>query len=131
MAALSGVDVRVMIPKKADHLIVQKASLSFIGELLHTGVKIYRYDNGFLHAKTLMIDGKVCSTGSANLDVRSFSLNFEANVFIYDKATVEEMVRIFFSDVRLSNEIADEDFKNLSLLERSKQRIARLVAPIL
>lgn len=130
-AALSGIDIRIMIPRKADHMLVQKASLSFIGELLPVGVKVYRYDNGFLHAKTLLIDGKVCSTGSANLDIRSFSLNFEVNAFIYDKEVAGEMVRISLNDVRLSDKITVTDFESMSFIEHSKQRFARLIAPIL
>lgn len=130
-ASLSGVDVRIMIPNKADHIFVYSASLSVAEELLSAGVKIYAYDNGFLHAKTMTVDGKVLSTGSANMDVRSFSLNFEANAFIYDVKTAEEMIRVFSNDLKLSKEITSEYFKDLSLFERFRLQVARLIAPIL
>lgn len=130
-AALSGVDVQIMIPNKSDHPFVHAASLSFIHELLIAGVKVYRYNNGFLHAKTVTVDGKAFSAGSANMDLRSFSLNYEANAFVYDQESAEEMARIFLNDVELSNELTLKSFENRSLFERGKQRVARLVAPIL
>ena len=130
-ASLSGIDVRIMIPSKADHLFIHSASLSFAKNLLDAGAKIHAYENGFLHAKTLVVDGKIFSAGSANMDVRSFSLNFEANAFIYDTETAEEMIRIFFSDVTLSKEVTLEYFNDLSLFKRFKMQIARLLAPIL
>ncbi|WP_315898427.1 cardiolipin synthase [Planococcus sp. CPCC 101016] len=130
-ASLSGVDVRIMIPSKADHLFIHSASLSYAKNLLDAGAKIYAYGNGFLHAKTVVVDGMIFSVGSANMDIRSFSLNFEANAFIYDAESAEEMIRIFFSDVTLSQEITSEYFENLSLFKRFKLQIARLLAPIL
>ncbi|HNW80405.1 MAG TPA: cardiolipin synthase [Methanoregulaceae archaeon] len=84
IAAQSGVDVRIMIPCKPDHPFVYWSTLSFIGELLEAGVRAYTYDNGFIHAKTIVVDGVAASVGSANFDVRSFRLNFEANAFFYD-----------------------------------------------
>jgi len=130
-AALSGVDVRVMIPSKADHIFVYSASLSFARELAGDGVKIYAYDNGFLHAKTIVVDGKVVSIGSANMDVRSFSLNYEANAFIYDVEAAEDMVRLFFNDVKLSKELTKEYFDDFSFINRFRLQVAQLIAPIL
>ena len=82
IAALSGLDVRVMIPNRPDHPFVYWASLSYVGQLLDSGVKAYSYDNGFLHAKTIVADETAASVGSANWDVRSFGLNFETNVLM-------------------------------------------------
>lgn len=130
-AALSGVDVRVMIPNKADQLFVYSASLSFAKELTSSGVKVYAYDNGFLHAKTVVVDGKLFSVGSANMDVRSFSLNYEANAFVYNEEAAQDMVRLFLNDVILSKELTAEYFNNFSLLNRFKLQVAQLVAPIL
>ncbi|WP_367281443.1 cardiolipin synthase [Planococcus shixiaomingii] len=130
-AALSGIDVRVMIPNKADHIFVYSASLSFAKELAGFGVKVYAYDNGFLHAKTLVVDGKAFSVGSANMDVRSFTLNYEANAFVYDAEAAEEMVQIFLNDVKLSKELTTEYFRDFSLSNRLRLRVAELVAPIL
>ena len=130
-AALSGIDVRVMIPDKPDHIFVYSASLSFAKDLVSAGVKIYTYGNGFLHAKTMVVDGKVSSIGSANMDVRSFSLNYEANVFIYNAEAAEEMVRQFLNDSKLSKELTPEYFEDLSLFKRFRLQVAQLVAPIL
>jgi len=130
-AALSGIDVRIMIPDKPDHIFVYSASLSFARELARAGVKIYAYNNGFLHAKTVVVDGKVASIGSANMDVRSFTLNYEANVFVYDEETAEDMVRLFLNDSKLSQELTSEYFEQLSLFKRFRLQVAQLVAPIL
>lgn len=131
VAAFSGIDVAVMIPGKSDHLFVHDASLSFLEELVDAGVRAYRYQNGFMHAKTMTVDGQALSVGSANLDTRSFSLNYEANTFIYDEATALEMDHIFEQDVKLSVRVTKEMFKERTAFERGKQRLARLFAPIL
>ena len=85
MAANAGVDVHLMIPCKPDHPFVYWATFSYAAELLNSGVKIYTYQNGFIHSKVMMIDDEICSVGSANMDYRSFALNFEVNAFIYDE----------------------------------------------
>jgi len=87
-AALSGVDVRIILPSKADHFTVYWASQDNIEGLLEAGVKIYKYQNGFIHAKILLIDDICVSVGTANLDYRSLELNYEVNAFIYDKNIV-------------------------------------------
>lgn len=130
-AVLSGRIVRIMILNKFDYLFVHVARLSFVHELVQAGAFVHQYTNGFLHAKTLIIDGKAFSVGSTTMDVRSFSLNFEANAFVYIEEAAAEMVRIFFSDAELSDELTTEFFEERSLYERLKQRIARLIAPIL
>lgn len=130
-AALTGIDVRVMIPNKPDHIFVYSASLSYAKDLIAAGVKVYAYDNGFLHAKTVVVDGKVSSIGSANMDVRSFSLNYEANVFIYDEETAKEMMLLFENDIWLSKELTAAYFEELSLIHRFRLQVAQLVAPIL
>src|SRR5699024_6158040 len=89
IATLSGVDVKIMIPNKPDHPFVYWATLSYIGDLLNAGAEVYIYQKGFLHAKTIIVDGKIASVGTANIDVRSFRLNFEVNAFLYDKGLSE------------------------------------------
>ncbi len=130
-AAFRGVDVRVMIPIKSDHPFVDAASLSFTRELMAAGIIIYQYSNGFLHAKTIIVDSKVFSVGSANMDIRSFSLNYEANVFVYDREMAKKMVGIFLADAELSKMLTIEAFRNRSLIDHIKERVARLMAPIL
>ncbi|RAZ81225.1 cardiolipin synthase [Planococcus halotolerans] len=130
-AALSGVDVQIMVPHEADHIFVHSATLSFVRELVQDGVRVFKYKNGFLHAKTLIVDEKAYTVGSANMDIRSFALNFELNAFVYDVDATLEMTNVFFQDKKLSVEMTKETFKNQSLLERAKQDIAKLVSPIL
>ena len=131
MAALSGVDVRVMIPCKPDHLFVYWATYWYVGDLLRSGVKVYIYDNGFLHAKTLVADGQVASVGSANFDNRSFKLNFEANAFVYDEDVAEEMMRLFEKDMELSHELTKELYARRSWWIKVKENLARLLSNIL
>ena len=130
IAALSGVDVRVMIPCKPDHPFVYWASLSFIGDLLDAGVRAYTYDDGFLHAKTIVVDGKAGSVGSANWDVRSFRLNFEANAFFYDAAVGAELARAFEEDLVVSTEITLESYRARPRRVRMKESVSRLFSPL-
>lgn len=131
VAAMGGVRVRLMIPEKSDHAFMQEASLAFAGVLIESGVHVYTYKNGFLHAKMLLVDEVAYTVGSANMDERSFSLNFEANAFVYDEKMAKEMLRFFERDLCLTTELDGAFFRNLSLTKRMKQRIAKLIAPIL
>ena len=131
IAALSGIDVRLMIPANPDHPFVYWAALSYIGELIDAGVKCYQYNNGFLHSKVMIIDSLVTSVGTANFDVRSFRLNFEINAFIYDSDVAEVFEREFMVDMSQSTEIDHEFYNNRSLLTRIKEAISRLLSPIL
>lgn len=130
VAALSGVDVRVMIPCKPDHPFVYWATLSFVGDLLDAGVRAYTYDHGFLHAKTIVVDGMAGSVGSANWDVRSFRLNFEANAFIYDAEVGGEMKRRFVHDLEVCTEITPERYADRPWWVRMKESISRLFSPL-
>ncbi|MCM2466245.1 cardiolipin synthase [Methanoculleus sp. CWC-02] len=130
LAALSGVDVRLMIPCKPDHPFVYWATLSFAADLLDSGVRVYTYDNGFIHAKTIVVDGKAGSVGSANWDVRSFRLNFEANAFFYDAAVGAEVKKRFLQDLALSTEITQEWYRERSRRIRIKESISRLFSPL-
>src|SRR5699024_284530 len=105
IAALSGVKIKLMIPNKPDQLFVYWATLSYVGELLNEGAEVYLYQNGFLHAKTIVVDGEVSSVGTANIDVRSFRLNFEVNAFLYDKKIAKQLEGEFERDVLLSTQM--------------------------
>lgn len=131
VAAMGGVRVRLMIPSKADHVLIQDASLAFAGILNECGVRVFTYQNGFLHAKMLLVDEMAYTIGSANMDERSFSLNFEANAFVYDLETAKEMLRLFERDLCLATERDVEFFRAMPWTQRMKQRVAKLVAPIL
>lgn len=131
VAGLSGKDVRVMIPCKPDHPFVYWAGLSYIGELLEAGVRFYTYENGFLHTKALIMDDFVTSIGTANLDIRSFKLNFEVNAFIYDEEINRKMVEQFYEDLKYSKEITKELYANRSNIVKIKESFSRLLSPIL
>jgi len=131
IASLSGVDVRILIPSKPDHPFVYWASTSYMGELLESGVKCYTYTKGFLHSKFLSIDGSISSVGTANLDIRSFTLNFEINAFIYDKEITSDLDNFFMNDLTFCNELTIEDYTNRSIIVKIKESISRLLSPIL
>ncbi len=131
IAGLSGLDVRVMIPNKPDHPFVYWASLSYIGELLEAGVKFYTYERGFLHSKVLIMDDLVSSVGTANLDIRSFKLNFEVNAFIYDKEINSKLTNRFLGDLANCREITLDGYNSRSRIIKMKESISRLLSPIL
>lgn len=130
IAAHSGVDVRIMIPCKPDHPFVYWSTLSFIGDLLDSGVRAYTYDDGFIHAKTIVVDGIAASVGSANFDVRSFRLNFEANAFFYDPEYGGQMMKAFLDDLPKCTEITLEGYKNRSRRIKAKESVSRLFSPL-
>lgn len=131
MAARSGIDVRIMIPCMPDHPFVYRTTLYNAGRLIKEGAKIYIYENGFMHAKTLSVDGEVCTAGSTNFDIRSFRLNFESNAFIYDRDVTEDMDARFMDDILLSRPYTQEDRDNISHFERAAESISRLLTEIL
>ncbi|MUV38543.1 Major cardiolipin synthase ClsA [Lentibacillus sp. JNUCC-1] len=131
IAALSGVDVRIMIPDKPDHMFVYWATLSNIGGLLKAGAKVYVYENGFVHAKTLVTDDAVASVGTANFDIRSFSLNFEVNAFLYDDQTARALRQAFEKDIHRSKQLTLEAYQQRSLTIKIKESISRLLSPVL
>lgn len=131
VAALSGVDVRIIIPAHPDHLFVYGASLSYLGELLKAGVKCYQYEKGFIHSKLLLVDGLLTSVGTANMDVRSFSLNFEVNAFIYDKKATEEFEIEFLSDLKDCTRITEEWYAARPLPLKMKESVSRMLSPLL
>ncbi|MDW5300249.1 MAG: cardiolipin synthase [Sedimentibacter sp.] len=131
IAAMSGVDVKIMIPCKPDHPFVYWATYWYCGGLLQYGVKIYTYEYGFLHAKTLVIDGIVSSVGTANFDVRSFKLNFECNALIYDTTISNMLQNIFTEDLNYSLELTRELYLERGIIIKIKESICRLLAPIL
>lgn len=131
MAARSGVEVNLMIPCMPDHPFVYRTTLYNAGELLKEGAHVYIYENGFLHAKTLSVDGEVCTVGSTNFDIRSFKLNFETNAFIYDSEVSKRMEAFFIKDLEKSRPYTLEDRANISTLEKALESISRLLTEIL
>jgi len=131
IAAKSGIDVRLMIPCKPDHPFVYWATYSYMGDLLDAGAKCYIYENGFLHAKGVTVDGLVCCYGTANMDIRSFELNFEVNAVIYDEKTTREMEDVFRRDMKKSKRITMAEYTKRSFIIRVKEQCFRLLSPLL
>jgi len=131
IACLSGVDVRIMIPNKPDHIFVYWATYSNVGYLLKAGARIFIYENGFHHAKQIVVDDEVSTVGTANIDMRSFKLNFEVNAFIYDSDKSHELAELFEQDLLLSTELTLEKYNDRSTMIKIKESMANLISPIL
>lgn len=130
-AALSGVDVRLMIPKKADAFITHKGTMSYLDELIKSGVKVYFYRAGFLHSKLWVADDEWASVGSTNLDFRSFEHNFEANAFFYDEKTVCTLKEIFLEDMKKCMTLSQKIWDKRSFKNKIVESVVRLLAPLL
>jgi len=130
-AALRGVDVRVMLPSKSDVRIVTSAARSYYEELLEAGVRIFEFTGGFLHSKTIAVDRRFGSVGSANMDVRSFHLNFEASAFIHNEPFARALRKQFEADAESCVEIDLETFRRRPRLKKFGQSIAQLLSGIL
>lgn len=131
VAALSGVKVNIMFPKKRDHPFVHWASLSFLGELIKWGVNVYTYEGGFLHTKIVISDDYLSSVGTANFDIRSFELNFEVNAFLYDEELNKKLKDDFIEDLKSCTKITPELYEKRSKFVRFRESMSRLLSPIL
>ena len=131
IAALSGLSIKLLVPGVCDSKLVNAASKSYYNDLLQAGVEIYLYQKGFIHAKTLVTDGKLSIIGTANMDYRSFELNFEVNAIIYDKPFAEKMRSVFFDDLETAKKIDPERWYNRPAYEQFPEKIARLFSPVL
>lgn len=131
IAVLSGIDVRIMIPNKPDHMFVYWATYSNVGALLEAGAKIYIYEKGFIHAKMIVVDDEVSTVGTANIDVRSFNLNFEVNAFIYNRSVSHSLAEMFEKDIFDCTELTSEIYDHRSIVIKFKEAISRLLSPIL
>lgn len=130
-AALAGVDVRIMLPKKADTWLIHKASLSYLAEMMKAGVKIYLYRKGFIHSKLMVSDDEFSTIGSTNMDFRSFEHNFEANAFFYDKDTASALKEIFLADQRDCMLLSLKVWDKRSWKSKVTESVVRLLSPLL
>jgi cardiolipin synthase len=130
-AAISGVDVRLMVPEKSDSAIVGAASKFYFNELLEAGVRIFLYKKGFVHAKTVVSDKRLSVVGTANMDIRSFDLNFEIMSVIYSSEFATQLEEAFLNDLGECNEINLSEWKELSIYKRLIHSIARLISSFL
>lgn len=130
MAALRGVDVRILLPDKADNRLVQLSSYAYFRDVQMAGGRFYRYQNGFLHQKVLLIDNELCSIGTSNMDNRSFRLNFEINLLVRDAGFNREVETMLLRDFDNSVLVPYNDFDNRPLYFRLAVRMAHLLAPV-
>ena len=131
IAARSGIDVRVMIPCMPDHPFVYRAPEYYAKYLVNNKVKVYKYNNGFIHAKTMVSGNNLASVGSANQDYRSYRLNFEANAFTYNEELTAQLKQIFENDIKDSTLLTPEYFDQQSNWRKFKQYFSRLLSPVL
>ena len=131
IAVKSGIEVNIMIPCMPDHLFVYWATYSYVGDLVMAGANCYTYNNGFLHCKGMIVDSKVFCYGTANMDIRSFSLNFEVNAMVYDQKKALEMEEIFRKDLKYSRQITRDAYVVRPLVLRIKEQVCRLLSPLL
>lgn len=131
IAVRSGVRVHIMIPCKPDHMFVYWATYSYVGELVMEGAYCYTYDNGFLHSKGIIVDSRVFCYGTANMDIRSFGLNFEVNAVVYDAHKAREMEGYFRQDLEYCTLITRDLYAARGLVIRLKEQICRLLSPLL
>ena len=130
-AALAKVDVRIMIPRKSDSVVLRLATFSYVSECIKAGIKIYLYNAGMLHAKTLIVDDEFCTTGSTNFDFRSFEHNFECNIMMYSTEVNKQMVDIFLADQKDCLRTLPSTWRNRPLYERCCESLVRLLSPVL
>ncbi|MBO5547931.1 MAG: cardiolipin synthase [Candidatus Methanomethylophilaceae archaeon] len=130
MAAARGVDVRVIIPDKPDHMFVFWNNIRCAYTVMGNGVKVYMYNRGFVHSKTMVVDGEYCSVGSANFDDRSLVLNFETNAMILSKEIGRQMDEAFMEDLEYCTEYTREDYENLNGYQQARVAVSRLFSSL-
>ena len=131
MATLSGVTVKLLVPEKSDSFIVNSAARSYYNAILDCGAEIYLYKKGFVHAKTMVADGQLAIIGTANMDHRSFELNFEVNCMVYDKKIAEQLRDAFQNDLKHAVRINPKAWKKRSLFKQLPEKLFRLFSPLL
>ena len=131
VAALSGLKVKLLVPGVSDSTFVNAASKSYYDRLLQAGVEIYLYQKGFVHAKTIVTDSKLCVVGTANMDNRSFELNFEVNAIVYDAKVAQQMRQLFLDDLQHALKINKEEWLTRPWFVKFPEKIARLFSPVM
>lgn len=131
IASLGGVSVKLLVPGNSDSLLVNAAARSYYGDLLKRGVEIYQYTKGFVHAKTMVTDGKIAMVGTANMDSRSFDLNFEVNAIVYDSGIAGQLRDIFYEDIKNAEKIDEKAWRKRPIYKQFFEKTAKLVSPLL
>jgi cardiolipin synthase len=130
LAGLRGVDVRILIPDMPDHLMVYLAAFSYFDEAGRTGVEFFRYTDGFLHQKVMLIDDSAATIGTANFDNRSFRLNFEITAVVGDPDFVSQVETMLEQDFARSRKVPPGEYSDKPFWFRFAVRLARLTAPV-
>jgi cardiolipin synthase A/B len=130
-AAFRGVDVRIILPDRADQVFVELASYTYYDDMLNNGVRLYRYRDHFMHQKVILVDDSVAGIGTVNLDNRSFNLNFEATALIADQDFIKQVEAMLKTDLENSSPVDNKHFDNRPLPFRVASQIARLASPLL
>ena len=130
-AALSGVNVNILMTGIPDKRIPYWAAHTYFEPLINAGVNIFQYKKGFLHSKTVIVDNSIVSIGSCNMDMRGFHINFELNAMIYDKNTAEKMTEIFYNDLKFSETITREHIEKLGIIRKFRNSVFRILAPVM
>lgn len=131
ISARSGINIKLLVPGKSDSKLVNAAAKSYYNELLEVGVEIYRYQKGFIHVKTIVTDRKLAMIGTANMDYRSFDLNFEVNAIVYDKEFAEEMSATFFEDLKDAYQLDSFTWNHRPWYKQLAEKTARLISPLM
>jgi cardiolipin synthase len=131
IAALSGISVKLLVPGISDSRLVNHAARSYYEDLLNAGVDIYQYNKGFVHAKTMVTDTSIAIIGTANMDQRSFDLNFEVNAIVYDPETANQLKSVFFEDLKDAERIDVTAWNERAWYKVLLEQVARLVSPLL
>ena len=131
VAALSGIDVRLLVPNRPDKRIVFHASRSYFPELLEAGVKVYEYERGFMHSKIVIVDNELASIGTSNMDMRSFHLNFEVNAFLFRTKSTQKLVDEYINDLNFAKQLDLDIFQKRHIGYRLLESTARLLSPLL
>ena len=130
-AALSGVDVRLMLPERADNWITHLGSRSYLRDVMQAGVKVFFYKKGFLHSKLMVSDDMLSTVGSTNVDFRSFEHNFEVNAFMYDPSSALLLKGIFLQDQKDAILLQRKTWIKRPWYQKAQESIVRLLAPLL
>lgn len=130
VATLSGVKVKLLVPDKSDSFMVNAAARSYYGDILDAGAEIYLYKKGFVHAKTMVADGQLAVIGTANMDHRSFELNFEVNAMIYDDKIAQQLRDAFYNDIKDAVKINPNTWKKRTLFKQLPEKLFRLLSPL-
>jgi cardiolipin synthase A/B len=129
--ARAGVKVTILLPQKADHILVKQAAMPYLKELIQAGCHVYQFTEGFFHAKVVIIDDDICDIGTANFDMRSFYLNQEMNCFIYDQSFISKVREAVHNDIGRSVKLTEANIRQRTVKEKAEEKIGTLFAKLL